>query len=334
MAHDVSVLAVVLDVAEVVEAVVEMVEEAVVVEAVAEDVVWVAVSEVVEVAVVVSVLVVFSAQTPQEKSHRCAPLHVGQYTVSHSWSVWLQISRQSGYLQQVVDDSVVVLLSEVVVDDVVVCVNVIPVWVLRLVVVVDVSVVVVLLLTVVELLVPVIVVVVVVVTVVSEVENEPVVAVSVRVVQKPHFRSHMPAKLPQSGQKRMLQASLQKVVFTFWHVASQSASDQMLTDTHAVAELTVVLLVAEPVETVVVVVTVVLLDVSDEVVREVVVPEVVLVVSVVLSVLVMLCMQKRSPLSGSALRQEVSHMCAAEQVGQKAMRHRCVRSGHPGMQSR
>jgi hypothetical protein len=31
-----------------------------------------------EVFVVVMVEVVFSAQMPQEKSHRCAPLHVGQ----------------------------------------------------------------------------------------------------------------------------------------------------------------------------------------------------------------------------------------------------------------
>jgi hypothetical protein len=53
---------------------------------------------VVEVGVVVSVVVVFSAQMPQEKSQRWAPVQVGQYTVSQSARVWLHMARQSGYL--------------------------------------------------------------------------------------------------------------------------------------------------------------------------------------------------------------------------------------------
>jgi hypothetical protein len=213
--------------------------------------------------------------------------------------------RQSGYFQQVVEDSVAVTDVPEVMVVVVVRVSVRCVSVLTVVEVVTVVTVEVTELTLVLEMVLVTVVVVVVVMVVSVVENEPVVSVAVSVVQKPHFRSHMPEnRPPQVGQNRRSHASLQKVVLTFWHVASQSASVQMLIDWQGVAVLTEVVVVLTVVLTVDSLVVVRVVAVPVVVVTVVVEPVVVEPVVVSLSVLVTFCMQKRSPLSRYAMRQE------------------------------
>lgn len=130
-----------------------------------------------------SVDVVLSAHQPQLKSHMCAPEHVGQYTTSQSYSVWLHTSRQSSYFQQVVVVSVAVLMLDVellvgvvcVYDDLVLVVSV-PVRVVSDPVETEV-------LVVPLVVVPVIVVVVVVVMVVTVVEPVWVDIVDVEVVQ-------------------------------------------------------------------------------------------------------------------------------------------------------
>lgn len=88
------------------------------------------------------------------------------------------------------------------------------------------------------------------------------------------------------------------------------------------------LLVSEPVLWLVVELSVVVVSDPVDTVVEPVVTELVMD-----WVLVVFCMHHRSPRSGYASRQDVSHMCAAWHVGQKAMKHKSIMSLQPGRQS-
>jgi hypothetical protein len=277
------------------------------------DVVFVVVSVCVVVVVVAEVFVpvVTPAQMAQVVSQMCADSHVGQKSVSQApWEVstW-QLGMQSSYLKQVVVDSdvaevVIVVETEtdrlvpVAVDVLLVLETVVPLVVLAVVVVdVMVSVVVLLEADVVDRLVA--------VRLVSLV----CVLVFVRVVQKPHSLLHMPAPTPlQSGQKSVSHTLLSQL--SPWQATRQRASSQMLTITHSVSDVNVMVVVKDSVRLLAVAVVV---DVRECVTLVVTVVVLCVVVDAVVNEVLV------SVMSVAQKPHVMSHICANGHVGQKSV---------------